>query len=1002
MGWLGAGVERVDPLDQIRGLTQDQDFWGAMFKMPIQCATCDLWESIEGDLYCSWCGATLIDLALTIDTDYLYVGDPKTTLKMVITHAGVWGAVRIESVTTDQPWLTIKSDHQARSLPGRSLRTGEFIELTLEADLAALPNDYNVANITVVSNVGPRTVSFEAVPRPTLDKVSTGGEHTILLDNLPEEKLTGYLAISSGVVTIETLKTDVGWAEVQPINQTIPCLLDARRAKRLEFEFKIDEALLQQEIKSKGEKFPAERSANLVMKFGDMETERSWPFYVKCFLPPKLNIPEAERPVEVEAFIGKRAKFGLTLENFRQGAQGRADLKILKIDSDVSWLRSTSAIVYPLVIASGQYQHVTFEAEVDELSGGTHHAKLMFLTNTSGLTKQHDVFVELEVRQMPDFDGVLAIDFGTTNSCCAFIDRRGRQDLIDIGEGSDKSTTTSSAILYKNILENGRKHYEIGNRAYDLWLRGGALIARCTVTKVKRHLGTDRRYRIRFQDEPAREEVYTPREVTADIFRRILEQAEEKLHARVRSCTVSHPSRFSVRQIDDLKAAIASCGIDDNAITLVHEPLGAALDFIRGEDVRTKYKDYHVMVFDFGGGTIDVTLLKVVNEPQSARQIVYVKPDLLGVTGDPHFGGEDVTESVLQVIHARCEQNLKAKTPSATKCLVPIKEEQFGNNPLYKTFARENRGRLRARAEAAKIATALYGDRHVESLDEMLAGHGGAPEAQVAEAKALRTVLSDKFYLDVIVDNEHVNREFIYKEIAADNDLINAPLGPKLAEIIEMMKRLARKKGIAAPEIIVLSGKSSALPIVRELISEAFPDSIVEVPKDLKECVVRGACLLTEEEPQEGVVVKFDSGRSLSAMTSSLGISVRGESGSRFKTAIEAGEPIGEDGVRGVVESDVGFKRRTRITIWENTGFSPNLIDANGKDNPNITPLKTFRLEPKLVEWERAHNRQISEPEIATAVIELEATPNFRVKLTARIPGIEEPFEFEEAEYIGG
>jgi molecular chaperone DnaK (HSP70) len=967
--------------------------------MVIPCSTCGLWESIEGDLYCSWCGATLIDLGLTIDNDYLYVGDPKTTLKLMITHSGVWGAVRIESVTTDQPWLTIKSDHQARSLPGKSLRQGEFIELTLEADLAALPDDYHVANISVVSNVGPRAVSFEAVPRPTLDKVSTGGEHTIWLDNLPEEKLTGYLAISSGVVTIETLTTDVDWAEVQATNQTIPCRLDARRAKRLEFEFKIDEAQLLQEILAKGEKFPAERSGNLVMKFGDMEAERSWPFYVKCLLPPALIIPEAEKPVEVLAFMGKQTEFGLTLENGNQGARGHAELEILKIDYDEKWLRPINPIVYPLVIASGQFQHLTFEIDVDKLSLGSHQAKLIFFTNIAGPAKQQDVFIELEVRELPPFDGVVAIDFGTTNSCCRYITARGREEFVLLGEGKDRNRITSSSILYKNILENGRKHYEIGNLAYLYSMSGAPLSARCTVTQVKRLLGTDRRYQIRFQDEPAREEVYTPREVTADILRRILEQAEDAVGARITACTVTHPSRFSVRQLNELKAAIVSGGVDEEAITLVHEPIGAALDFIRREPARTKYKEYHVMVFDFGGGTIDITLLKVVNEPQSGRRMIYVKPDVLGVTGDPHFGGEDVTEGVLNFMQATCETNLTLKFEKATKCLVPIKEEQFGN-PLYKTLARENRSRLRARAEASKIAISTYGDEHIEMLEKLLAEKGSGP--QKALASGLRAKLTDKFKLNVIVDNETKESEFNHKEVSPKTELIGSLLRSKLIEAVEMMKQLAKKNKVAAPNVILLSGMSSAFPIVREVISGAFPDSSVEMPSDLKGCVVKGACLLAEDEPAEGVSVKFEAGKCLSAMTSSLGISVRRESGRRFKKAIEAGEPIGREGVRGAIDRDVEFTRRARITIYENTGFGDNLVDANGKDNPNITLLKTFKLESKLGEWERAHNRQISEPEIANSTIELEVTSNLKVKLRARIPGIDEPLEFEEVEYIGG
>lgn len=968
------------------------------------CKECQLWQALESDLFCSWCGITFIDLALTIDTDYLYVGDPATSLKLTIRHTGALGAVELHSVASDpeQPWLKIKADQQAKTLPGKSLRSGQFIELTLEAELADLPVDYNKAKITVASSVGLREAVIEAVPKPKLDKVSTGGQHTILLDNLQEERLTGYLAISGGVVTVSELRTDSAWADVIAVNQSIPCRLDARSNKRLEFEFKIDEMRLFQEIQARGETFPVERTGNLIMKFEQMEPERSWQFQLKCLRPPKLIIPEAEGMREIEAFVGRRAEFSLTLQNGKQGELGHADLQISKIDPDVQWIQPTTKISYPLTISSGQYQHITFAVSAENQTPGNRQAQITSYTNIPGPEKQYNTFVEVHVREMATFDGVLAIDFGTTNSCCAYLDRRGRQELIfGYSDGDAKATTVSSAILYKNLLQDGNKDYEIGNNAYEYSFLGG-IYSRCTVKQVKRWLGREKSYEIRFSDDTEKTASYSPREIATDVFRRILKTAEERLKKRVKACTVSHPARFSVRQIDDLKAAVVACGIEESEISLVPEPVAAALDYIRGEVVREKYPEYHLMVFDFGGGTTDVTLMKIVNEKRPGRNLMYVKPDVLGIAGDPSFGGENVTDTVLTLIHAKCEQHLRQKNESAARCIVPIREEQF-EDPRFKVLARRNRAGLRQRAESIKIAISLYGDNHLNLLDEIWKkGKSLKPQAEVAEASRLRTTLTDNFTLGVIVDNAVVEAYgFTQQLIAPLKEDLDVELRPKLVEIVESMKRLAEKRGVS-PKIILLSGKSSSLPLVKDVISEGFPEAIFERPLDPKECVVLGACQISEEEPAEGVTIKLESGQRLNAMTSSLGISVRsGLAGRKFKTVIESGEPIGKEGIRRAVENDVDFTRRTRITIYENTGNNPFLVESSGEDNPNITELKTFKLEAKLTQWEREHNKRINDSDVENASIELEVSPNMKVKLKANIPNVDEVFEFE-ADYFGG
>jgi hypothetical protein len=221
-------------------------------------------------------------------------------------------------------------------------------------------------------------------------------------------------------------------------------------------------------------------------------------------------------------------------------------------------------------------------------------------------------------------------------------------------------------------------------------------------------------------------------------------------------------------------------------------------------------------------------------------------------------------------------------------------------------------------------------------------------------------------------------------------------LRPALEETINLAEEWAKNLGVGSPDVILLSGKSSALPLVEELMHAHFPEAKVEPASELKECVVRGACKLSAKDLRAGVTVRLDDSV-LSATTSRLGIAVWEDGHGRFKEIIGAGVPIGAAGLKRPVR-DVLLERDRQIRLLENTGHGVSLV-VNNQENLYIRELKVFSLESKLLEWEGAHGRLVSAEELEAAEIELEMTPNLAIRLTARLPGVEEPLEFE-AEWV--
>lgn len=945
----------------------------------MRCPTCKKWEITSTDIYCSWCRTILIDFTVSLNSSYTYVGEIlDDDIALTIKHTGTIGNLQIDSITSDQNWLKVDT----RQAPNPKLHQGEQIQFPLVIDPMSLPEAFHTAHIDVVTSIGTRRVLFEVVPKPEIQVFT--GEYTVLLDGLPEEKkLSGYLEVKRGIVSLKALETNVPWAKVKLANdEAYPVLLDGRSTGHLEFEFIVDEEML---IEMSRESLPAEYEGNLVIRYVELEPERTAAFHVNCLLPPSLQIPEESGTrINRDVYVGRRHELHLTLQNGDAGKKGRADLQILDIQINVDWLRPTAQISYPLIIGSGLFNQTSFTISSKEVTEGRHVAKLTFLTNTPGPMRQKDVYVEVNIQQMTDFDGTIAIDFGTVNSCCATFDNLGMQKLIELESRESKNqkpTTVPSVILYNDRLNGSHRLYEIGSKAYAYSFQ--TLAASSTVRQVKRNLGKSTRFNISYYNDPTKQDQLSPKEIAADILKRILERAEDEVKGHVVNCTVSHPSRFSLRQIDDLKAALYSCGV--KSIKTMHEPLGAALNYIQQNRQPKDSEQYHLMVFDFGGGTTDITLLHVSSRWDDERKIFVITPKVLGASGDRWFGGEDVTDMVMHLTFEKCQEVIYKRYSEQDigkeKIIIPFNAEDFVNDAGRQNNARTNRTYLREWAEEAKIAISEHA-RSVTDLDET----ENPPEFRSPD-------------LRVIVDNEDKSETFNAPDkVVPSVAELNAQLRPRLEELTEMMRLLAVNNGISSPDVILLSGKSSAFPIVREVIQSQFRRAEIHSPNDLKECVVLGACQFSHNEAVAGIYIEADESTCLSATTSRLGVRVNDAGQIKFKEIVGAGVPIDANGLKVPVTGTI-LKRTTQIRILENTGLVDEMV-IHGKENRNITLLKEFRLEQKLAEWERNNNQLVTDKMLFDAKLELDITPNLGVKLIAKVPGIAEPFEFE-ADFSG-
>ncbi|MFP6868567.1 MAG: molecular chaperone DnaK [Nitrospinota bacterium] len=228
---------------------------------------------------------------------------------------------------------------------------------------------------------------------------------------------------------------------------------------------------------------------------------------------------------------------------------------------------------------------------------------------------------------------VIGIDLGTTNSVVAVMEG-GQPTVIPNQEGNrttpsvvaftkDKerlvgivakrqAVTNPTNTIYSNKRFMGRRHEEVPEEV------------RMVPYEVVNADSGDARIRIE-------NEVYAPPEISAMILQKLKQAAEDYLGTSVSDAVVTVPAYFNDSQRQATKDAGKIAGL--NVLRIINEPTAAALAY--GLD---KKKDQLIAVYDFGGGTFDISILEV------GDNVVEVK----ATNGDTHLGGDNIDQLLME------------------------------------------------------------------------------------------------------------------------------------------------------------------------------------------------------------------------------------------------------------------------------------------------------------------------------------------------------------------
>ncbi|MBS1615874.1 MAG: Hsp70 family protein [Bacteroidetes bacterium] len=388
----------------------------------------------------------------------------------------------------------------------------------------------------------------------------------------------------------------------------------------------------------------------------------------------------------------------------------------------------------------------------------------------------------------------IGIDLGTTNSVVAFKDTSVR-----ILRNKENEELTRSCVSYKN------GEFLVGRSAYQLLERD----PHNTILSVKRLMGgaikdpmvqkmkLDDYYKYTITSLQGGTEnavavvlggrQYTPEQLSAEILKKLKADAEARLDDEVTHAVITVPAYFTEKQKNATKVAAQLAGL--KVQKLLAEPTAAAIAY--GVDNLKAGQATTVLIYDFGGGTFDLSILNIADGN-------YLEA---GTGGDRWLGGDDIDRKLQELILNKVATQYRiSDVRKLIDSLTEKKKNQF-------------EGQLRFKTEEAKI-----------------------------QLSGARTA-------NIIIDNilEDEEGEIIDIDVVVTREELEAAIRPMIQRTIELINELLREVSYEMSMIdsILLVGGSSCIPLVKEMLTEKYGAAKIKMTEKPMLTVAEGAAILS-------------------------------------------------------------------------------------------------------------------------------------------------------------
>ena len=492
---------------------------------------------------------------------------------------------------------------------------------------------------------------------------------------------------------------------------------------------------------------------------------------------------------------------------------------------------------------------------------------------------------------------VLGIDLGTTNSCMAVMEG-GEATVIPNKEGA---RTTPSIVAFTKTGE-----ILVGQAAK----RQAVTNPKSTIYSIKRFIGrrfsemTDEIKMVPYKVVEASNgdaavevngKVYTAQEISAMVLRKLKEDAEAFLGEKITEAVITVPAYFNDQQRQATKDAGRIAGLDVKRI--VNEPTAASLAY--GLD---KKKNEKIAVYDFGGGTFDISILDI------GDGVFEVK----ATNGDTHLGGDDLDQAVMNWL----AEDFKAA---------------HGVDLLADTMAKQ---RLKEEAEKAKCALSSATSYDINLPFITMNASGPLHLTATLTRSKLETLT-----MDLVNRTADPCRKCMSDaDLSTVDEVVLVGGQTRMPLLQEKAKSLFNKephKGVNPDEVVAMGAAIQGGILKGEVKDVLLLDVTPLIERNTTIPAKKSQVFSTAADNQPAVTISiFQGDRKMARDNKSLGnFNLDGiPPAPRGVPQIEVTFDIDANGILNVSAKDLGTQKEQKITITAAGGLSKDEIEKMRKD----------------------------------------------------------------------
>lgn len=500
-------------------------------------------------------------------------------------------------------------------------------------------------------------------------------------------------------------------------------------------------------------------------------------------------------------------------------------------------------------------------------------------------------------------ENIVGIDLGTTNCSITAIDENGKTRLIKNKHGE---YITPSAVYFgkdKSNLLIGKEAKQMSNTDPDNLV----LFVKREMGKKKEEVRGENKGFAPYHPYDFWNKIWAPEEISALILKQLKEDAEKELGSTVKKTVITCPAYFGDAEKNATKQAGEIAGFE--VLEVIPEPTAASLSYA----ALTK-KNETVLVFDLGGGTFDVTILKI-SDGSNGRTV-----NMIATDGDHKLGGKDWDDFIMSYMEDMFEKKWHIELYSEPKNLTSV---------MY--------GKLRIDVEKAKVA--LFKE-NANSTAITLEYGGKQLTQEISRAlyaqKTLKLTEQCKAYCNIVLNEAGMSWDNI------DTVLMIGSMS-NCTTIQNALKEWSGKDinfGLINPKTCVSEGAAikahileggNTVKIIENQNSHAADfEQTEEIKKEIAE----------EQDNGKRIEQKFDNQDIKSVLSASIGILAKKKDGSPFVYKLLKKNMAYPTEKKQVFRVPTDKAERQSITVYEG--------ESDNSENCNLLGTVELKLDGKL------------------------------------------------------